>query len=114
MFFDADDYLRLRDRVAAGGCDVPILAARDAGRRRSPPSSAPNSSPAPRSRPHWRARFEEIRDDEDAVRRLGMEEASALCARLLDEGVPGIHFITFNRSTATREVWSNLSLGART
>ena len=112
MFFDVDDYLRLRDRVAAAGCDVPILAGVMPVTRLSTIERSEQLSGAPFP-PALAAQFEQIADDPAAVRALGIDQATALCARLIEEGVPGIHFITMNRSTATREVWQNLALGAR-
>jgi methylenetetrahydrofolate reductase (NADPH) len=112
MFFDIDDYLRLRDRVAAAGGDVPILAGVMPVTRLSTIERSTQLSGAPFPAA-LAAEFERVADDPAAVRALGIEQATILCSRLLDEGVPGIHFITMNRSTATREVWQNLSLGAR-
>jgi methylenetetrahydrofolate reductase (NADPH) len=59
--------------------------------------------------PHLLKRFERVAGDDTAVRTLGIDLCSEMCRRLLDEGVPGIHFITMNRSTATREVWLHLA-----
>jgi methylenetetrahydrofolate reductase (NADPH) len=112
MFFRAEDYLRLRDRVAARACDVPIIAgvmpvtnARQITRIVQLSGQAFPSELA--------ARFDELDgdrpEDKAAVRALGVEVATELCRTLLDEGVPGIHFITMNRSTATREVYANLA-----
>jgi methylenetetrahydrofolate reductase (NADPH) len=112
MFFDADDYLRLRDRVAAAGSDTPILAGIMPVTSMRTIERAEQLSGAPFPGALGR-QFEAVAEDATAVRRLGIEQASAMCERLLSEGVPGIHFITLNRSTATREVWHNLPMGAR-
>ena len=109
MFFRADDYLRLRDRVVAAGCDVPIL-----------PGIMPVTNVAQIERmaalsgaafpADFAAELHAVADDPEAVRQVGVAAATAMCDRLLAEGAPGLHFITLNRSTATREIWSRLGL----
>ena len=111
MFFRAEDYLRMRDRVAALGCDVPIIAGimpitNVRGIERSAQLSGA-AFPADLA-----AELHAVEDDPAAVRRVGVEHATRLCERLLAEGVPGLHFYTLNRSTATREVYAALGLGA--
>jgi methylenetetrahydrofolate reductase (NADPH) len=112
MFFDADDYLRLRDRVAATGCAVPVIAGLMPVTTMNVIKRAEQFSGAPFPQ-RLAARFAAVAHDPKSVRSMGIYETSKLAERLLDEGVPGIHFYTLNRSKATREVWANLALGVR-
>ncbi len=54
-------------------------------------------------------RMETLGDDE-SVRQLGVEVCTELCRRLLDHGVPGIHFYCLNRVASCAEVVRNLGL----
>jgi methylenetetrahydrofolate reductase (NADPH) len=47
--------------------------------------------------------------DVDEVTRIGIEHATSQCHELLQEGVPGIHFYTLNRSPATVRILRALS-----
>ncbi|HNF59493.1 MAG TPA: methylenetetrahydrofolate reductase, partial [Elusimicrobiota bacterium] len=53
-------------------------------------------------------RLEAVQDNAEAVIRLGVAHAVAQGRRLLDAGVPGIHFYTLNRSRSTAEVLKTL------
>jgi methylenetetrahydrofolate reductase (NADPH) len=111
MFFFVEDYLRLRDEVAARGCDVPIIAGI------MPIISVPMIERAvtlsgARFPAELAAELREHADDRPAVRKIGVEYAARMCERLLDEGVPGLHFYTLNGSRATREIYQLLGLGA--
>jgi methylenetetrahydrofolate reductase (NADPH) len=112
MFFDADDYLRLRDRVASAGCDTPIIAGLMPVTNMNTIARSEQLSGAPFPAALAR-RFDAVKEDPKAVRALGIEQATLLAQRLIDEGAPGLHFITFNFSKATREVYAGLSIPAR-
>ncbi|MDD2857879.1 MAG: methylenetetrahydrofolate reductase [NAD(P)H] [Candidatus Nanopelagicales bacterium] len=112
FFFRSRDYADLLRRAHAHGVTMPII-----------PGLMPVTNVAQITRfaelsgaafpPELAARFEVVKDDEAAVRALGVEVAVDMANELLDMGAPGLHFYTLNRSTSTAQVYEALSLGSR-
>src|SRR5207245_11019728 len=46
--------------------------------------------------------------DDEAIRVLGVQHCIAQCTELLEAGVPGLHFYTFNRARAPMEILAAL------
>jgi len=107
LFFDNTDYVAFVARARACGVRVPII-----------PGIMPITNLAQIERftsmcgaripPDLKARLEHVRDDEEAVRSIGIEHATAQCRDLLARGAPGIHFYTLNQSPATRAICERL------
>ncbi|MFC8349678.1 methylenetetrahydrofolate reductase [NAD(P)H] [Streptomyces sp. NPDC057280] len=108
MFFRVEDYLRLRDRVVAAGCDTPIIPeimpATDV--RQIARFAELSGAAFPEDLAH---RLDAVRDNPAEGHRIGVEYATAMADRLLAEGAPGLHYITLNRSTATLEIHRNVT-----
>jgi methylenetetrahydrofolate reductase (NADPH) len=109
MFFRAEDYFGLVERVRARGVDIPILPGimpilnLNAIRRQGEliGTSVPEEIVA---------RLTAAGPDPVAVRAEGIKLAAELCEELLDGGAPGLHFYTLNRSKATLEIFEALRI----
>lgn len=102
MFFDNRFYFELVARARAAGITVPIV---------------PGLMPVPSRRslafvtqmsgatvPEALQGAIDAAPDDDAIRRLGVDHCIKQCVQLLETGVPGLHFYTFNRARAPIEI----------
>jgi methylenetetrahydrofolate reductase (NADPH) len=107
LFFDNQFYFDFVKEARAAGIDVPII-----------PGIMPFTNYKQIKRitdlcgakipDHFGEELEARKDNEDALKDLGVAYATLQCSDLLARGAPGIHFYTLNRSPATRAILSAL------
>lgn len=108
FFFDAETFLRFRDRCTAAGISAPII-----------PGILPIQSweGAKRFAARCGTRVPQRLDEAFAMAArdgreelLALTQCTTLCDRLLGEGVQDLHFYTLNRPHLTREVLRTLGV----
>ena len=112
LFFTAERYFELVDRVRSLGSDLPIIPGIMPVTRLNQIQRFADLSGADLPR-FVVDRLNAAGDDPAAVRRVGVELATELSRQLLEGGAPGLHFITMNRSTATLEILAGVESLAR-
>ncbi len=110
FFFESGEYTNLVSELAALGVSKPILPGIMPV---TSLTSIPRMATMGAAVPGWmvdRLTAADERGGAEAVRHEGVAIATELCEQLLDAGVPGLHFYTLNRSSATREIYAALGL----
>jgi len=108
FFFDAREWVELVSELSDLGVDKPVLPGIiPVTTLAGIPRMATMGAAVP---PALVARLERANErcGAAAVRAEGIAAATDMCRELLNEGAPGLHFYTMNRSTATREIHEQL------
>jgi methylenetetrahydrofolate reductase (NADPH) len=110
-FFNPDAYFDFVDQAGAKGVSIPIT-----------PGIMPITNYTQLARfssmcgaeiPRWiRLRLQDFGDDKASIRAFGVDVITDLCARLLQNGAPGLHFYTLNHADAVVQICDNLGVPA--
>ncbi len=109
--FDTEAHLRFRDRLAAAGIAIPVIAgimptANFAGAKRMAEACGAYV-------PQWLAdAYEGLEEDADTRKHIAASVAIDQCRKLIDEGFENLHFYTLNQADLTFAVCRILKLGA--
>ncbi len=108
-FYNADSYFAFVDEAQRTGIEAPIV-----------PGVMPITNYATLVRfsdtcgaelPRWiRARLEQYQYDEPSLKAFGLDVVTHLCFDLLDNGVPGLHFYSLNKTEPTVEICRRLGI----
>ena len=112
LFFNNADYFAAIERARAAGITIPIV-----------PGIMPVTNVNQVERftklcgakipPELMERLEKRRGDPGRVMATGIEWAIDQCVELLNNGAPGLHFYTLNKSEATRTILAGVRAGVR-
>ena len=109
FFFDVDRYFVLVEALRSAGSQLDIypgiLPITNAAQLRR--MAELSGTPLPQS---VRERIEAVESDVAEVRKVGIDIASEICAKLLARGVPGLHFYTMNSAASTLEIVKRIGL----
>ena len=107
-FYNIDGYYRFVDSCEKLGLDIPIV-----------PGIMPITNFIQLARfsdgtgaeiPRWlRKRLEGYGEDLVSIEKLGTDFVSEMCAKLLEQGVPGLHFYSMNRVEPSTTIWKNIT-----
>ena len=109
--FDTEAHLRFRDRLAAAGITIPVIAGimpttNFAGAKRMAEACGAHV-------PQWLAdAYEGLEEDADTRKHIAASVAIDQCRKLINEGFENLHFYTLNQADLTFAVCRILKLGA--
>ena len=108
--FDTEAHLRFRDKLAAAGITIPVIAGimpttNFTGAKRMAEACGA-------AVPQWLAdAYEGLENDADTRKQIAASVAIDQCRQLIDEGFGHLHFYTLNQADLTFAVCSILKLG---